>query len=332
MKKILITGGLGFIGSHAITKLLDLDKDLICVDNCLNSSLRVLSSIKKINRKPFKFHKISLLNAELESIFKYNEIDTIIHFAGLKAVSESILYPGKYYYNNVIGSKRLIDLAKKYHVDNFIFSSSATVYGNPIKLPITENHPIRALNPYAQNKIDIENMFLSDNYFNSECSVKILRYFNPVGAHETGLLGDDPISIPNNLMPLIIKVAIREFEYLEIFGDDYPTHDGTGIRDYIHINDLVEAHIKALEFYKKGVSIFNIGTGTGVSVMDLVKTFEKVNKIKIPFKVTARRIGDVSESYADSIKSQKKLMFKPIKDISEMCCDSWNFAKNKFNT
>jgi len=327
MKKVLLTGGLGFIGSHCLVELLNLKKDIICIDNFLNSSSKVLSQIKKISSTPFLFKSIGIQNAELNQIFLENDIDTIIHFAGLKSVGESVAYPGKYFYNNVIGSKYLFDVAKKFKVKNLIFSSSATVYGDPLYLPLNESHPIRATNPYGQNKIDIERMLVEDEFFQNECSVKILRYFNPAGAHPTGLLSENPKGIPNNLMPYILKVAKKELPEVNVFGSDYPTPDGTGVRDYIHIMDLIDGHISALNYQKKGISIFNLGTGHGYSVLDLIHSFQEVNKIEIPYRFVARRAGDVAEVFANPSKATSILNFKPKRSLNDMCADAWRFAK-----
>ena len=329
MKKILVTGGFGFIGSHCLVELLALKKDIICIDNFLNSSPKVHSQIKKISSTPFLFKHIGIQSTELNKIFHENEVDTIIHFAGLKSVGESVAYPGKYFYNNVIGSKYLFDVAKKFKVNNLIFSSSATVYGDPLYLPLDEKHPIRATNPYGQNKIDIENLLINDKYFQNECSVKILRYFNPIGAHPSGIIGENPKGIPNNLMPFILKVAKQQIKKVNVFGGDYNTPDGTGIRDYIHIMDLADAHVKALDYQTKGISVFNLGTGRGYSVLDLIKTFEQVNKVSVPFEVVDRRPGDVAAVYAGKLKAERLLNFKTKRTIEEMCVDSWNFANFK---
>ena len=328
MKKILVTGGLGFIGSHAITSLLDLDYDIFCIDNCSNSNLNIISRINKISSKPFIFRKMSIADQALGEFIDANEIDSVIHFAGLKSVGESVNFPAKYFYNNVIGSKILLDNLKKYKIKNFIFSSSATVYGKPLFLPLKENHPIRATNPYGQNKIDIENILLSDPYFQNDCSVKILRYFNPIGAHPRGMIGESPKGIPNNLMPFILKVAQRAYQKVSVFGNDYDTHDGTGVRDYIHIMDLVDGHVKALNYQKKGVSIFNLGTGQGYSVLDLIKTFERVNHVSAPFEFVNRRPGDVAAVYANPSKAESVLGFKAKRTLEDMCRDAWTFAKD----
>jgi UDP-glucose 4-epimerase len=328
MGKILVTGGLGFIGSHCMVELLKVNKDLICIDNCSNSDINTLLRIRKIESKPFIFRKIGIESSELENIFQDNNIESIIHFAGLKSVGESVKFPAKYFYNNVIGSKHLFSLAKKYKIKNLIFSSSATVYGKPIFLPISEKHPVKPINPYGQNKIDIENIIISDSYFQNECSVKILRYFNPVGAHKSGFIGEYPKGIPNNLMPYVIDVAKKRFSNLMIFGGNYNTYDGTGVRDYIHIMDLIQGHIQALNYRKLGITIFNLGTGKGNSVLDLVKTFEKVNEIKIPFKIIDRRLGDVDIVFADTAKAKLLLNFSAIKTLEDMCKDAWHFALN----
>ena len=325
---LLITGGLGFIGSHFAAQVCN-RLPIVIVDNLSNSSLSTYHKLLKHSKKNFvKFYKANIIDYErMQKIIKSHKINSVIHFAGLKSVGESVCFPAKYYYNNVIGSKILFDLVKKNNIQNLIFSSSATVYGAPIKLPLNEIHPIRAINPYGQNKIDIENILLGDPYFKSDCSVKILRYFNPVGAHPTGLIGENPKGIPNNLMPYILKVANREYKKVNVFGNDYETHDGTGVRDYIHIMDLVDGHIKALNFQKKGISIFNLGTGKGYSVLDLIKTFEDVNNVSVPFKISTRRPGDVASVYANPHKAESVLGFKAKRTLNDMCRDAWIFAQ-----
>lgn len=324
---ILVSGSLGYIGSHLSTMLMTSGIDVFGFDNLSNSNLLIKNTIEKISNESFPFITAGLNDVYLlENIFKKHKITAIIHFAGLKSVGESNKYPGKYYYSNVIGSKFLFSLAKKYNVQNLIFSSSATVYGNPIKLPLDENHPIRATNPYGQNKIDIENLLLNDSYFNNDCSVKILRYFNPIGAHPSGKIGESPKGIPNNLMPFIVKVAKHQYPKVNIFGNDYNTHDGTGVRDYIHIMDLVDGHIKALQFEKKGISIFNLGTGKGYSVLDLIKTFEQTNNVSVPYEIVKRRLGDVATVYANPKKAENLLGFKAMYALDDMCRDVWKFA------
>jgi len=325
---ILITGGLGFIGSHFASKISQ-KENLVIVDNLSNSSLNIFFKLKMIAKKNIYFYKADIANfTKMQEIISTHKIHSIIHFAGLKSVGESFSFSARYYYNNVIGSKILFDLIKRNNIQNLIFSSSATVYGNPIKLPLDESHPIRAKNPYGQNKIDIENILLRDPYFQHDCSVKLLRYFNPIGAHPRGLIGESPKGIPNNLMPYILMVAKREYQKVRVFGNDYDTHDGTGVRDYIHIMDLVDGHIKALNYQKKGVSIFNLGTGQGYSVLDLIKTFGNVNNVSVPFEIVARRPGDVSAVYANPSKAESVLGFKAKRTLEDMCRDAWTFAKD----
>lgn len=325
---ILITGGLGFIGSHFASKISQTE-NLVIVDNLSNSSTNIFNKLKKIAKKNIYFYDADIANfTKLQEIISTHKIHSIIHFAGLKSVGESFSFSAKYYYNNVVGSKILFDLIKRNNIQNLIFSSSATVYGKPIRLPLDENHPIRATNPYGQNKIDIENILKSDLYFKRDCSVKILRYFNPVGAHPSGLIGENPKRVPNNLMPYILKVAKDEYEKLCIFGNDYDTHDGSGVRDYIHIMDLVDGHMKALNYQKRGISTFNLGTGKGYSVLDLIKTFEQVNYVSIPFEISARRPGDVATVFANPTKAESVLGFKAKYSLEDMCRDAWKFAQN----
>ena len=326
---LLITGGLGFIGSHFAVDVCK-NYPIVIVDNLSNSSLSTYHKLLKYSGKNnISFYNVNIHDyAKMQKIIQSHKINSVIHFAGLKSVSESVNYPAKYYYNNVIGSKILFDLLKKNNIQNVIFSSSATVYGKPIKLPLDENHPIRSTNPYGQNKIDIENILLSDPYFQNDCSVKILRYFNPIGAHPSGLIGESPKGIPNNLMPFILKVAQRAYQKVSVFGNDYDTHDGTGVRDYIHIMDLVDGHVKALNYQKKGVSIFNLGTGQGYSVLDLIKTFERVNHVSAPFEFVNRRPGDVAAVYANPSKAESVLGFKAKRTLEDMCRDAWIFAKD----
>jgi len=325
---LLITGGLGFIGSHFAADVCK-NYPIVIVDNLSNSSLSVYHKLlKNSGKNNISFYNVNIHDyTKMQNIIQSHKINSVIHFAGLKSVGESVNYPAKYYYNNVIGSKILFDLVKKNNIQNVIFSSSATVYGAPIKLPLNETHPIRATNPYGQNKIDIENILLGNPYFKSDCSVKILRYFNPVGAHPTGLIGENPKGIPNNLMPYILKVANREYKKVSVFGNDYETHDGTGIRDYIHIMDLVEGHIKVLDYQKKGISTFNLGTGNGYSVLDLIKTFEHVNGVTVPYEIVSRRPGDVAAVYANPSKAESVLGFKARRTLENMCCDAWKFAQ-----
>lgn len=327
---ILVTGGAGFIGSHTVVELLEIGEDLVIVDNFSNSSPDVLDKIKNITNKDFKFYEVDLLDEEnLEKVFGENNIESVIHFAGLKAVGESVQKPIEYYHNNVTGTLTLLKLMKKYNCKKIVFSSSATVYGNPESLPIKEDFPLSTTNPYGSTKLMIEqilnDVYVSDNEF----SVALLRYFNPIGAHSSGLIGERPNGIPNNLMPYIIGVAQGNLERLNVFGDDYPTKDGTGVRDYIHVVDLSIGHLKALDKIRQetGVKVYNLGTGNGYSVLELVTTFEKVNNIKIDYKIADRRPGDIAACYADPTKAKSELGWVAEKGIEEMCKDSWNFAK-----
>lgn len=330
MKKILVTGGAGYIGSHTAVELLESGEKLVIVDNFSNSSPEVLEKIKEITGKNLKFYDVDLLDEEkLEQVFKENEIESVIHFAGLKAVGESVRKPIEYYHNNITGTLILLKLMKKYNCKKIVFSSSATVYGNPKKLPIKEDFPLSTTNPYGSTKLMIEQMLQDLAIADKDFSIAILRYFNPIGAHSSGLIGEVPNGIPNNVMPYIMKVANGEYKELTIFGNDYPTPDGTGVRDYIHVVDLAKGHLKALDKIRKeaGVKIYNLGTGNGYSVLELVKTFEKVNNVKVTYKIGQRRPGDIPTCYADPSKAEKELGWKAEKGIEEMCKDGWNFVK-----
>lgn len=330
---ILITGGTGYIGSHTAVELLNNNEEIIVLDNFCNSSPEVVDKIKSITKRDFKFYEADILEEEkLEEIFKNNKIESVIHFAGLKAVGESVQKPLEYYYNNISGTLNLLKVMKKYNCKNIVFSSSATVYGER-ETPryIEEMGRGKTTNPYGTTKAMIEkileDVYVSDN----EWKIYILRYFNPVGAHESHLIGDNPNGIPNNLMPYIQKVAVGELKELSVFGDDYNTPDGTGIRDYIHVVDLAKGHIKALEKLNKeknGVYVYNLGSGIGHSVLEMVKTFEKVNNVKVPYKIAPRRAGDLAEIYADPTKAEKELNWKTEKTLEDMCKDSWNYIKN----
>ena len=327
---VLVTGGTGFIGSHTVVELLEKGEELVIVDNLSNSEIGVIDKIKEITNKNVKFYEVDLLDEDaLEKVFKENKIEAVIHFAGLKAVGESVSKPIEYYNNNITGTLILLKIMQKYNCKKLVFSSSATVYGNPKTVPITEDFELHTTNPYGATKLMIEgilnDVYISDNDF----SIVILRYFNPSGAHKSGLIGENPRDIPNNLMPYIVGVAKGELEILNIFGNDYPTRDGTGVRDYIHVTDLSIGHLKALDKIRKenGVKIYNLGTGKGYSVLELLNTFERVNNIKIPNRITARRPGDIPECYADPSKARNELGWIAEKGIEEMCEDSWNFAK-----
>lgn len=328
--KILVTGGLGFIGSHTVVELLNEDYDVVVVDNLYNSKEDVAEKIEKITGKTFKLYKYDLLEKEkLEEIFKENKIDSVIHFAGYKAVGESVKKPLMYYSNNLISTINLLEVMQKYEVKNIIFSSSATVYGDPGTPKYTENMERgKTTSPYGTTKAMIEKMledlYTSDNSWN----ITLLRYFNPVGAHESGLIGEEPNGIPNNLMPYIMKVASGKLEELNVFGNDYPTPDGTGVRDYIHVVDLAKGHVCALDKMKKGLNVYNLGSGKGVSVLELVETFKKVNNIDVKYKIVERRAGDLAEYYADPSKALKELNWKTEKSLEDICRDSWNYEKN----
>lgn len=333
MKKILVTGGAGYIGSHTCIDLLNNNMEVVIVDNFSNSNEKALDAIKKLTGKEFKFYKIDYTDkGEMEKVFLENDIDAVINFAGFKAVGESVKMPLEYYTNNVYGALVLLDLMRKHNVKKFVFSSSATVYGDPEKMPLTEDCKIGGTtNPYGTSKLMIEyilqDLYKSDNTWD----IVILRYFNPVGAHESGLIGEVPKGTPNNLMPYISRVAAGKLKELSVFGNDYDTKDGTGIRDYIHVDDLAHAHLKALEKLNKedsGIYIYNVGTGTGYSVFDMINAFEKANNVKIPYKVVSRRDGDLPVSYADTKKAKEELGFVATKNLEDMCKDEWNFQKN----
>ncbi len=327
--RILVTGGTGFIGSHTICELLARGYEVVVIDNLLNSSISCLEKIKEITGKEVKFYKGNVQNKELlTSIFKENKIEGVIHFAGLKAVGESVKKPILYYDNNLSSTLTLIEVMSEFNCKNLVFSSSATVYGNPEKLPLTEDCRIGGTtNPYGTTKLMIEQI-LQDVYVSDpEWSIAILRYFNPIGAHPSGLIGENPNGIPNNLMPYIVKVATGELPKLQIFGNDYNTKDGTGVRDYIHVVDLAKGHIKAIEKInnKTGIDCYNLGTGIGYSVLDLVRTFQEVNQIEIPYEIVKRRPGDVEAIYANPDYAKKELGWSAKKSIEEMCRDSYNY-------
>ncbi len=328
--KILVTGGCGFIGSHTCCELLDNDYEVVVIDNLSNSKEDVIDKIKKITNKDLKFYKGDLCDKELvDKIFKTENIDAVIHFAGLKAVGESVKKPLLYYRNNIDSTLTLLEVMSKYNCKKLVFSSSATVYGNPKTLPIKEDFPLQTTNPYGSTKLYIEGI-LKDLYnSDNEWSIAVLRYFNPIGAHKSYLIGENPNDIPNNLMPYIVKVATKKLEQLSIFGNDYNTVDGTGVRDYIHVVDLAIGHIKAIELInkEKGIDFYNLGTGHGYSVLEIVKTFERVNNIKVNYKITNRRPGDIDACYADCSYALKKLNFKATKTIEEMVKDSYEYAK-----
>ncbi|WP_111928348.1 UDP-glucose 4-epimerase GalE [Clostridium tertium] len=331
---ILVTGGTGYIGSHTIIDLIENNDEVIIVDNLLNSCYEVLNRIELISSKKIKFYKVDLLNkCELEKIFKENKINAVIHFAALKAVGESVELPLKYYENNIVGTINLLQIMEKYNVKKFVFSSSATVYGEVEKMPIHENNKLAVTNPYGRTKLIVEDI-LRDIY-NSDNSwgIVILRYFNPVGSHKSGIIGEDPKGVPNNLMPYITRVAIGKMEKLNVFGNDYPTVDGTGVRDYIHVTDLAKGHIKALDKIRlnNGIFEYNLGTGEGYSVLQLIDVFSKVNNVNINYEVIERREGDVAICYADVEKARKELGWIAEKNIEDMCRDAWNWQTKNPN-
>lgn len=327
--KILVTGGCGYIGSHTCCELLENGYDVVIIDNLCNSKEEVVGIIKDITKKDLKFYKGDVCDEELvDKVFNDEKIDAVIHFAGLKAVGESVNKPLLYYRNNIDSTLTLLEVMSKYNCKKIVFSSSATVYGSPDRLPIKEDFPLKTTNPYGSTKLYIEGI-LKDLYISDpNWSIAILRYFNPIGAHESGLLGENPNDIPNNLMPYIVKVAVGELEQLNIFGDDYDTKDGTGVRDYIHVVDLAKGHIKALDYINsnKGIDFYNLGTGNGYSVLELVKTFEKVNNVSVNYKIVGRRPGDVASCYADCSYAFKKLGWKAEKNIDNMCKDSYKYV------
>jgi UDP-glucose 4-epimerase len=329
--KILVTGGAGYIGSHTVVELLNAGYDVVVLDNLSNSKEEALKRVKRITGKDFKFYLKDLNYIdEIREVFAAEKIDAVIHFAGLKAVGESVRIPLRYYQNNINGTLNLIQAMTEYNVKNIVFSSSATVYGNPHAVPIKEDFPLSATNPYGRTKLFIEqilaDVYQSDKNFN----IVVLRYFNPIGAHKSGLIGEDPNGIPNNLMPYITQVAIGKLPYLNVFGDDYDTPDGTGVRDYIHVVDLAVGHIKSLDVIKRscGYKVYNLGTGRGYSVLEVVNAFKDANNVDIPYKIAPRRPGDVAVNYADPSLAQKELGWKAENGIFEMCADSWNWQKN----
>lgn len=332
MKTILVTGGTGFIGSHTTLELLKEGYNVVVMDNLSNSKTTSLERVESITGKKAVFHKIDLLDRDgLDSLFEKYDFDGVIHFAGLKAVGESVEKPLLYYKNNISGTVNLCEAMSKAGIKNLVFSSSATVYGDPETNPIPETSPVTAVNPYGQTKLTIEfilkDLYQSDHNWN----IALLRYFNPVGAHESGLIGEDPNGIPNNLMPFVTQVAVGKLKKLRVFGNDYPTHDGTGVRDYIHVVDLAIGHLKALEKLDTdpGVVTYNLGTGKGSSVLDVVNAFEKASGISIPYEIAPRRPGDAAVCYADPSLAQKEMNWKAERNLETMCRDAWNWqSKN----
>lgn len=335
MSMILVTGGAGYIGSHTVIELVKAGYEVVIFDNFCNSKPAVLERIARITGKQIPFMAGDIRSREqLEAVFKAYKIDGVINFAGLKAVGESVKKPLEYYDNNVNGARTLLSVMREFGCMNFIFSSSATVYGEPDSVPLTELSPVKRANcPYGQTKVDIEYMCEELQKAVPEFSMVLLRYFNPVGAHESGLIGEDPRGIPNNLMPYLTQVAVGRLPYLNIFGNDYPTPDGTCVRDYIHVVDLAKGHVAALNhcLNKSGIYVYNLGTGVGYSVLDMVKAFSKAIGRELPYKFAPRRAGDVVQCYADPTKAQKELGWKAQKTLDEMAADSYNWQKNNPN-
>lgn len=327
--KILVTGGAGYIGSHTCVELLNNNHSVIIADNLCNSKKETIDKIKQITNNDVIFYEIDVTDEKaVEEIFKSHKIDGVIHFAGLKAVGESVQLPVKYYYNNIVSTIVLAKTCLNYNVNKLIFSSSATVYGEN-EVPFVETmNLLPTTNPYGETKAMSERILMDVAKANCNFNVTLLRYFNPIGAHESGLIGESPTGIPNNLMPYITQTAKGIRKELNIYGNDYDTIDGTGVRDYIHVIDLAKGHVKAIEKESNGVNIYNLGTGKGISVLELVNAFEKINNIKIPYKIVARREGDIAECYADASKAEKELDWKAKKDINDMCKDAWRFEKN----
>lgn len=328
--KILVTGGAGYIGSHTCIELLEKGYEIIIADNFSNSSPEVLNRIKKITGRDVKSYNADLTEREkLETIFQENSIDAVIHFAGLKAVGESVQIPLKYYHNNITGTLILCELMEKYSVKKMVFSSSATVYGTTNISPLGEELPLSATNPYGHTKLMIEQILKDIYVADNSWSIVLLRYFNPIGAHKSGSLGENPKGVPNNLMPYITQVAVGKLKELSVFGNNYDTKDGTGVRDYIHVTDLAKGHVKAIEYVNTctGVEAINLGTGKGYSVLELVGTFSKVNGIEIPYKIVEARVGDIGVCYANPKKAEKLLDWRTEETLEDMCRDSWNWQK-----
>ena len=328
--KILVTGGTGFIGSHTCVELLDSGYDVVIIDNLSNSKKDVVDRIQDLTNKRVVFYEGDVCDKKLlEKIFKAHKIDAVIHFAGFKAVGESVAKPLMYYRNNLDSTLSLLEVMNDFDCKRLVFSSSSTVYGKPKSLPINEDFPLSTTNPYGSTKLMIEDILRDLYKADNEWSIALLRYFNPIGAHKSGLIGENPNDIPNNLMPYIVKVATGELECLSIFGDDYDTPDGTGVRDYIHVVDLAKGHIKAIDYIMKhkGIDAYNLGTGVGYSVLDIVNTFMKVNNVKVKYKITNRRPGDIDACYANCSKANKVLKWKAQYGIEDMCRDAYNYIK-----
>ena len=331
---ILVTGGAGYIGSHTCVQLLDAGYEVTVVDNLSNSCVEAIRRVEKICGKTIKFYEKDLVNKDdVKAIFAENKFDAVIHFAGLKAVGESVAIPLKYYQNNLISTMNLCEVMQDFGVKKLVFSSSATVYGKPETVPIREDFPLSCTNPYGRTKLMIEEMLRDFAVADSEWDIAILRYFNPVGAHESGMIGEDPKDIPNNLMPYVAQTAVGKREYVHVFGNDYDTPDGTGVRDYIHVVDLADGHLKALEKISDhvGVVTYNLGTGTGYSVLDMIAAFSKACGHQVPYEIEGRRPGDIDTCYADPAKAREELGFVAKKTLEDMCADGWRWQTNNPN-
>lgn len=332
--KILVTGGAGYIGSHTCVELLNKGYEIVVLDNLDNSCENSLDEVKRLTGKDFKFYKVDLLDYDKTNrVFEENKFDSVIHFAGLKAVGESTKIPIRYYHNNITGTLNLLDIMEKHDVFNIVFSSSATVYGMPKTVPIKEDFPLSTTNPYGATKLMIENIMQDVYKANNKWSITLLRYFNPIGAQKEGNMGEDPKGIPNNLLPYVSQVAVGKLEYIHVFGNDYPTKDGTGVRDYIHVVDLALGHLKAIEKRTgvSGVHIYNLGTGNGYSVLEVIKAFEKACGKELPYKIEQRRPGDIAECFADANKAKNELDWVAVRKIDEMCEDSWRWQSKHPN-
>ncbi len=332
--KILVCGGAGYIGSHTCVELLEAGHEIAVVDNLSNSSPKAVEAVRQITGKDFPFYECDILDREaLSKVFDENRFDAVIHFAGLKAVGESVQKPLEYYHNNMTGTFILLDVMREYNVFNIVFSSSATVYGNPASVPIKEDFPLSTTNPYGSTKLMLERVLTDVAASDKRFSVVLLRYFNPIGAHKSGKIGEDPKGIPNNLLPYVAQVAVGKLEKVHVFGNGYPTKDGTGVRDYIHVVDLAKGHLKAVEKKtgKPGVYIYNLGTGNGYSVLEVITAFSKACGKNIPYVIDAPRPGDIAECYADATKALNELDWKAELEIDRMCADSWNWQSNNPN-
>lgn len=332
--KILVTGGMGYIGSHTVIELLNRGDEVIIVDNLSNSSIEILDKIKELTGKTPEFYEVDLLNEQaLEAVFKAHQFDSVIHFAGLKAVGESVTIPLEYYHNNITGALNLCRLMDKYNCRNLVFSSSATVYGMNNEVPFKETMPLSTTNPYGATKLMVEDILRDLYNSNNEWRIVLLRYFNPIGAHKSGLIGENPKGIPNNLLPYVMQVAVGQLECLNVYGDDYDTPDGTGVRDYIHVVDLAKGHLAAIDYMKdhKGIEAINLGTGNGYSVLEIVKMVEQVSGRKVNYRIAPRRAGDIATGYADASKAKELLNWKAEKHLYDMCNDSWRFISQLYH-